>query len=66
MDNATVYKAGTDEKIPVTQDWCDGAQTSMNKMWKQRDIVSRILKINPVRYDYVLSEIENILLNHSL
>jgi hypothetical protein len=52
-----VYKPATDNMEDVTQEWCDAATKSMNKLAMQRDILRKIISLNI--HDSKLTEIND-------
>lgn len=62
MKMPQVYEIGKDKFKDVTQEWCDDAQKSMNKLGLQRDIIKRIININVISGAEKLTKISQFLL----
>lgn len=61
MNNIKVYNVNDDILIPVTQEWCDNAQKSLNMLAKQRSIIKAIYSLHVINNKDKLDAIENYL-----
>jgi len=42
-----VYSTGSDDFVPVTQEWCDNSQQALNLLGLQREIIRLVANLRP-------------------